>query len=131
MPIWPVTIATFRIICDLGSCQRIVDPTGVRVTVVVLTTSRGPSPWRTPGLARRGRLATKVYDRCMSRTNIDVDDEACRVVMQRYHLATKREAVNLALRRLAGEPLDVDAARALRGAGWDGDLELMRASRVR
>jgi Arc/MetJ family transcription regulator len=66
----------------------------------------------------------------MGRTNIDIDDEACREVMGRYHLATKREAVNLALRRLAGEPLDLAEARAMRGSGWDGDLDEMRASRA-
>jgi Arc/MetJ family transcription regulator len=66
----------------------------------------------------------------MARTNIDIDDDACRVVMGRFHLATKREAVNLALRRLAGEPLDVDDARALRGSGWEGDLEEMRSDRA-
>jgi Arc/MetJ family transcription regulator len=67
----------------------------------------------------------------MTRTNIDLDDEACRQVMERFDLATKREAVNLALRRLAGEPLDLDDARSLRGSGWDGDLDEMRASRAR
>jgi Arc/MetJ family transcription regulator len=66
----------------------------------------------------------------MSRTNIDIDEDACRVVMQRYHLATKREAVNFALRTLAGEPLSLDTARRLRGSGWDGDLEEMRAGRA-
>ncbi|CAN5702874.1 hypothetical protein BH24ACT5_BH24ACT5_19120 [soil metagenome] len=35
----------------------------------------------------------------------------------RYHLATKYEAVNLALRRLAGESLDLADARAMRGSG--------------
>lgn len=71
-----------------------------------------------------------VYYRCMSRTNIDIDDELCQQVMERFHLATKREAVNLALRRLVGEPLGVDEARSLRGSGWDGDLDEMRASRA-
>ena len=71
-----------------------------------------------------------VYHGCMSRTNIDIDEDACRVVMQRYHLATKREAVNFALRTVAGEPLSLDRARGLRGSGWDGDLEEMRASRA-
>jgi Arc/MetJ family transcription regulator len=66
----------------------------------------------------------------MARTNIDIDEDACRKVMDRYQLATKREAVNLALRRLAGEALDLDDARALRGSGWDGDLDDMRASRA-
>ena len=65
----------------------------------------------------------------MVRTNIDIDDEACAEVMRRYSLATKREAVNFALRTLAAEPLPVDEARALRGTGWDGDLDLIRSSR--
>lgn len=67
----------------------------------------------------------------MARTNIDIDDAACRSVMQRYHLNSKRDAVNLALRRLAAEPLDLDAARGLRGSGWDGDLDEMRSGRAR
>ena len=65
----------------------------------------------------------------MSRTNIDIDDEACATVMRRYRLATKREAVNFALRALAAEPLDIDEARKLRGSGWNGDLEQMRTHR--
>lgn len=66
----------------------------------------------------------------MSRTNIDLDDEACRSVMERYHLPTKREAVNFALRIIAAEPLDLDAARDLRGSGWDGNLDEIRAGRT-
>ncbi len=66
----------------------------------------------------------------MARTNIDIDDELCRKVMERFHLSTKREAVNLALQHLAGEALDVAEARSLRGSGWDGDLDEMRSSRV-
>lgn len=65
----------------------------------------------------------------MSRTNIDIDDRACDEVMRRYELTTKRDAVNLALRTLAGEALDLDAARTLRGSGWDGDLTELRATR--
>lgn len=67
---------------------------------------------------------------CMGRTNIDIDEQACAEVMRRYELQTKREAVNLALRMLAGETLDLAAAHALRGSGWDGDLDQMRASRA-
>jgi Arc/MetJ family transcription regulator len=66
----------------------------------------------------------------MGRTNIDIDEGACATVMRRYRLATKRDAVNLALRTLAGEELDLDAARALRGSGWDGDIEEMRGGRT-
>ena len=71
-----------------------------------------------------------VYRGCMTRTNIDIDDDACAVVMRRYHLATKREAVNFALRTLAVEPLDLEDARRLRGSGWDGDLDDLRAARA-
>lgn len=66
----------------------------------------------------------------MSRTNIDIDEEACGVVMQRYRLATKREAVNFALRTLAGEPLGLEKARRLRGSGWESDLEELRVART-
>ena len=66
----------------------------------------------------------------MSRTNIDIDEDACREVMDRYQLSTKREAVNLALRRLVGEALSTEDARRLRGSGWEGDLAEMRASRA-
>jgi Arc/MetJ family transcription regulator len=67
----------------------------------------------------------------MARTNIDLDDQACAAVMKRYHLRSKRDAVNLALRLVAAEPLGLDEARQLRGSGWEGDLEELRASRVR
>jgi Arc/MetJ family transcription regulator len=63
----------------------------------------------------------------MPRTNIDIDEEACRIVMERYHLDTKRDAVNYALRTLAAEALSLDDARAMRGSGWEGDLDEMRA----
>jgi Arc/MetJ family transcription regulator len=66
----------------------------------------------------------------MSRTNIDIDDEACATVMQRYQLTSKRDAVNYALRLVAAEALDLGAARALRGAGWEGDLDELRGSRT-
>ena len=71
-----------------------------------------------------------VYDVCMARTNIDVDEAACAEVMRRYSLATKRAAVNFALRTLAAEPLGVDEARRMRGSGWDGDLDELRSSRT-
>ncbi len=66
----------------------------------------------------------------MARTNIDIDDEACGVIMRRYRLRTKREAVNFALRRVAGEDMTLKEARAMRGTGWEGDLDQMRESRV-
>lgn len=66
----------------------------------------------------------------MSRTNIDIDDAACAAVMERYQLTSKRDAVNYALRLVAAEALELDAARALRGSGWEGDLEEARGSRT-
>lgn len=66
----------------------------------------------------------------MARTNIDIDEEACTAVMRRFHLRTKREAVNFALRLVAAEPLDLKAARDLRGSGWQGDLDEMRGDRT-
>jgi Arc/MetJ family transcription regulator len=52
----------------------------------------------------------------MSRTNIEIADEPLAIVMRRYGLRTKTEAVDLALRRLAGQPMTVDEALAMRGA---------------
>ena len=49
--------------------------------------------------------------------------------MRRYRLASKREAVNFALRSLAAEPFSLDEARRMRGSGWDGDLDEMRGTR--
>jgi len=62
----------------------------------------------------------------MARTNIDIDEDACAEVMRRYQLDTKRDAVNFALRTIAAEPLSLEEAKALKGSGWDGDLDAMR-----
>ncbi len=66
----------------------------------------------------------------MGRTNIDIDDILIARVMDRYQLRTKREAVDFALRSVASEPMSVEEALAMRGSGWDGDLEQMRQSRI-
>lgn len=50
------------------------------------------------------------------RTNIEIDDTYVQVVMQRYGLRTKTEAVDLALRHLAGQPMSRKEALAMRGA---------------
>lgn len=64
----------------------------------------------------------------MSRTNIDLDDDLLAVVMRRYGLRTKKDAVDLALRRLAGPEITPEFMSRLRGIGWDGDLDAMRAA---
>lgn len=66
----------------------------------------------------------------MSRTNIDIDDELVSEVMRRYGLKTKKEAVDLALRRLVGPRLSPEFLSSLEGIGWEGDLEEMRRSDV-
>jgi Arc/MetJ family transcription regulator len=62
----------------------------------------------------------------MGRTNIEIDEELVGWVMHRYHLPTKRAAVDYALRRLRVEPMSVDEILALEGTGWEGDLAAMR-----
>jgi Arc/MetJ family transcription regulator len=62
----------------------------------------------------------------MTRTNIEIDDALVERVMRRYRLPSKRAAVDLALRRLAGEPMTRDEALAMEGTGWDGELDAIR-----
>lgn len=52
----------------------------------------------------------------MGRTNIDIDDEVLGIVMRRYGVHTKTEAVDLALRHLAGQPMTIEEALEMRGA---------------
>ena len=55
----------------------------------------------------------------MSRTNVDIDDAACEQVMRMYQLETKRDAINLALRKLAVEPMTVEEQLAMQGIWAD------------
>ena len=66
----------------------------------------------------------------MSRTNIDIDDELVAAAMRKYGLRTKREAVDLALRRLVGPRLSPEFLESLEGIGWTGDLDGMRRSKI-
>ena len=50
--------------------------------------------------------------------------------MRLYGLSTKREAVDLALRRLVGEPMGMEEALAMRGTGWEGELDELRREQV-
>ena len=63
----------------------------------------------------------------MGRTNIDLDDALIGRVMERYRLATKREAVDYALRRLDVEPMSLEEALGMEGSGWEGDLDEIRS----
>jgi Arc/MetJ family transcription regulator len=50
------------------------------------------------------------------RTNIEIEDLYVRAIMDRYGVRTKTEAIDLALRHLAGQPMTREEALAMRGA---------------
>lgn len=56
------------------------------------------------------------------RTNIELEDSYVRSIMERFGIHTKTEAVDLALRHLAGQPMTRAEALAMRGAHAIGDL---------
>jgi Arc/MetJ family transcription regulator len=55
------------------------------------------------------------------RTNIEIEETYLRIVMDRYSLRTMTEAVELALRHLAGQPMSREEALAMRGAHAIGE----------
>lgn len=59
-----------------------------------------------------------VYTWCMGRvrTNIEIEDAYVEAIMDRFGVHTKTEAVDLALRHLAGQPMTREEALAMRGA---------------
>jgi Arc/MetJ family transcription regulator len=65
---------------------------------------------------------------CMARTNLEIDDELVGRAMRLYRLRSKREAVDFALRKLVGDPLDREGALAMEGTGWAGDLAEIRSA---
>ena len=65
----------------------------------------------------------------MAKINIEINEVACRKVMERYQLSTFEDAVNFALNQLINEPMTLEEALAMEGSGWIGDLAEMRAAR--
>ena len=63
------------------------------------------------------------------RTNIDIDQDLLDEAMALTGLATKRAAVEEALRRLIHTHRRQVALHELAGIGWDGDLDAMREAR--
>ena len=55
-------------------------------------------------------------------TNIELDDEDIATIMDRFNIHTKTEAVALALRHLAGQPMTREEALAMRGAHAIGEI---------
>lgn len=62
------------------------------------------------------------------RTNIEIDDALMAEAMQASGAKTKKEAVDTALRQLVQLKRQA-GLRALRGIGWEGDLDDMRTSK--
>jgi Arc/MetJ family transcription regulator len=63
----------------------------------------------------------------VTRTNIEIDDQLIDRAMRLYRLRSKREAVDLALRKLIGEPMTRAEMLAAEGTGWAGDLDEIRS----
>jgi len=61
-----------------------------------------------------------------TRTNIELDDDIVDAAMRLYGTRSKKDTVDLALRRLVGSRLGAEEALALEGSGWEGDLDQMR-----
>jgi len=57
-----------------------------------------------------------------TRTNIEIEDDYVQRIMDRYGTRTKTEAVDLALRTLAGQPMTREEALAMRGARMLGEV---------
>lgn len=55
------------------------------------------------------------------RTNIEIEETYVNAIMDRYGVRTKTEAVELALRHLAGQPMTREQALAMRGAHAIGE----------
>lgn len=56
------------------------------------------------------------------RTNIEIEDRYVEAIKSRYGIDTKTEAVDLALRHLAGQPMTREEALAMRGAHAMGEV---------
>jgi len=67
----------------------------------------------------------------MARTNIDIDDELMEEAMRLAGTRTKKETVDLALRRLVDKGSLYRSIQRLRGKlEWEGDVDRWRRSRT-
>lgn len=112
------TTATVGSVMTTSLAQR----TNLSHVLAVTIARRGPH-----GEAIAPECANDVYRVCMSRTNIDLDDDLVARAMARTGAPTKRAVVDLALRRLVGVELSPEFLASLRGIGWAGDLDEMRS----
>ena len=67
----------------------------------------------------------------MARTNIELDDALIAKAMRLTGARTKREVVDIALRRLVDKGTLYRTALRLRGKlAWDGDIDAWRSNRA-
>jgi Arc/MetJ family transcription regulator len=67
----------------------------------------------------------------MGRTNIELDDKLVEQAMRLTGAQTKREVVNIALRRLVEKGSLYRAVRRLKGKlAWEGDVDAWRSART-
>lgn len=67
----------------------------------------------------------------MARTNIEIDDRLVEKAMHLTGATTKREVVDLALRRLVEKGTLYRALRRLKGKlSWEGDIAAWRSART-
>ena len=88
-------------------------------------------PSRLPDVGSTPFVHASFCDACVAkiRTNIEIEHDDVRVIMDRFGVHTKTEAVALALRHLAGQPMTREQALALRGAGVIGEVPANLAPR--
>jgi Arc/MetJ family transcription regulator len=60
------------------------------------------------------------------RTNIDIDDRLMEQAMKATGQQTKKATVEAALRKVVAIAGQMEALEAIRGTGWEGDLDEMR-----
>ncbi|HXE25560.1 MAG TPA: type II toxin-antitoxin system VapB family antitoxin [Roseiarcus sp.] len=63
------------------------------------------------------------------RTNIEIDDKLMAQALKLTGLPTKRAAVEEGLKLMIRLRKQAQALKALRGLGWEGDLDKMRRDR--
>lgn len=57
-----------------------------------------------------------------TRTNIEIENDHVARICERFGVRTKTEAVDLALRHLAGDPMSLEEALAMRGSHAIGEV---------
>lgn len=63
------------------------------------------------------------------RTNIEIDDTLMAEAMAASGKVTKRDTVEEALRQMVRAKRQLEAFMAMKGIGWEGDLDDMRTSK--